>query len=320
SPATIVYPGIVLAIIVAIANLVLSFHVMPYFIKHAETSFKANAKQILFRNIQRRGFWRSPDNRFAVYADRAVLSDNVLYGVIVIESRGRDVEDIFYAEQAQVFFEAEEHGNVMRVAAINALQMGQKSSARVKVLDVEKRFGSLMEDQLEFKRIGDMKLIQADPLTFYPNEERAREICSVFTGELLYQTIKSSLDSKGSYEIYPTANEPNGVSIKADRVQLGRNHDITLSGDAVEIQIFDARTSRPLRHFEKCEKATLTLEGDEFSPSLLLDISNAMEENSQTVMMYHWEQNLALPQEMYPILQRNRVMSTLSPDNAATFF
>ncbi|NQV31121.1 MAG: LptF/LptG family permease, partial [Phycisphaeraceae bacterium] len=320
SPARIVYPGVLLAIMVAIANLILSFHVTPYFIEHAETSFKANAKQILFRNIKRRGFFRSPDDKFVVYADRAVLEENTLYGVIVIQPKGGIVEDIVYAEQAKVFFEAEEHGNTMRVAAFNALRMARTSSIRIKVLDVEERFGSMLKDQIDFKRIDDMKRIQADPLAFYPNEERVREICKVFTGELLYRTIKTALDTKGVYEIYPTADEPNGVRIKANKVQLGRNQDITISGDLVEIEIFDVRTSRPLRLFEDCEKAKLTLEGDEFSPTLLLDLSNARAQNSATVKMYHWERNLALPQEIYLRIQRTRVLDTLTHEVASTFF
>lgn len=320
SPARIVYPGVLLAIMVAIANLVLSFHVTPYFIQHAETSFKANAKQILFRNIKRRGFFRSPDDKFAVYADRADLETNTLYGVIMIESRGSGVEDIFYAEQAKVFFETEGNGNTMRVATYNALRMARTSSTRIKVLDVEERFGSLLQDQIDFKRIDDMKRIQADPLAFYPNEERVREICKVFTGELLYRTIKTALDTKGVYEIYPTANEPNGVRIKADKIQLGRDQDITISGAQVEIEIFDVRTSRPLHLFEDCEKAKLTLKGDEFSPTLLLDLSNAKAQNSETVKMYHWERNLALPQEIYLRIQRAKVLDTLTHKVASTFF
>jgi lipopolysaccharide export system permease protein len=50
---TLVYPGLALAIIVAICNLILSFHIMPVFVHLAEKSLKADAKQILFRNVQR---------------------------------------------------------------------------------------------------------------------------------------------------------------------------------------------------------------------------------------------------------------------------
>ena len=57
---TLVYPGLALAVIVAAANLLLSFHVMPVFVQRAEKSLKADAKQILFRNIQRRRYYKLP--------------------------------------------------------------------------------------------------------------------------------------------------------------------------------------------------------------------------------------------------------------------
>ena len=67
---TLVYPGLALAIMVAIANLILSFHVMPAFVHRAEKSLKADAKQILFRNIQRRGYYElPPDEQYRIYAD-----------------------------------------------------------------------------------------------------------------------------------------------------------------------------------------------------------------------------------------------------------
>ena len=65
SMLTMVYPGLVLAILVATANLILSFHVMPYFVHLAERSIKADAKQIVFRNIERRGYYKP--SRCAVY-------------------------------------------------------------------------------------------------------------------------------------------------------------------------------------------------------------------------------------------------------------
>ena len=60
---TLIYPGLALAILVAIGNLVLSFHVMPYFVHLAEKSLKADAKQMLFRNIQRQGLLENRDGQ-----------------------------------------------------------------------------------------------------------------------------------------------------------------------------------------------------------------------------------------------------------------
>ena len=80
---TLVYPGLALAIMVAIANLILSFHVMPAFVHRAEKSFKADAKQILFRNIQRRGYYKPPGTSSRIYADQANAENDTLTGVIV---------------------------------------------------------------------------------------------------------------------------------------------------------------------------------------------------------------------------------------------
>ena len=57
---TLIYPGAILSIIVAIASLLLSFHVMPAFFKRAESALKSDAKQILFRNIERTGYYEPP--------------------------------------------------------------------------------------------------------------------------------------------------------------------------------------------------------------------------------------------------------------------
>ena len=66
----LIYPGLALAITVAIINLVLSFHVVPIFVHKAEKALKADAKQILFRNIQRKGFYKlPPDGKYRIYAD-----------------------------------------------------------------------------------------------------------------------------------------------------------------------------------------------------------------------------------------------------------
>ena len=50
---TLIYPGSFLAILVSISTLILSFHIMPFFVHKAEAVIQADAKQICFRNISR---------------------------------------------------------------------------------------------------------------------------------------------------------------------------------------------------------------------------------------------------------------------------
>ena len=69
---TLIYPGLMLAIFVAVANLILSFYIAPALIHRREQSVKANAEHILFRNIQRKGSYTLPSSPYRLYADRVV--------------------------------------------------------------------------------------------------------------------------------------------------------------------------------------------------------------------------------------------------------
>ena len=83
---TLVYPGLILAVIVATANLLLGFYVMPAFMHRAENSLKNDARQILFRNIQRKGYYSlPPDGQYRIYADNADITNNILSGVVAAE-------------------------------------------------------------------------------------------------------------------------------------------------------------------------------------------------------------------------------------------
>ena len=88
----LVYPGLALAIIVAIANMLLSFYVMPVFVQRAENSLKTDAKKILFRNIQRKSYYElPPDYRYLIYADQANPQNDTLSGVIVTEMKNKEI-------------------------------------------------------------------------------------------------------------------------------------------------------------------------------------------------------------------------------------
>ncbi|MHC4464466.1 MAG: LptF/LptG family permease, partial [Planctomycetota bacterium] len=122
---TLVYPGLVLAIIVAIANLILSFHVMPIFVGRAEKSLKADAKQILFRNIQQTGYYMlPPEGRYLIYADQAEPQNSTLLGVVVVEVKAGQIKKIITSESAKVDFSPHEKFNEVRITAQNIYQMG----------------------------------------------------------------------------------------------------------------------------------------------------------------------------------------------------
>ena len=112
----LVYPGLALAIIVAVANLLLSFYVMPVFVQRAEKSLKTDATKILFRNIQRRRYYElPPDYRYLIYADQADQEKDLLLGVIVTDMKNNEIKNIFTAEAAKVSIIQHERFNEVRV-------------------------------------------------------------------------------------------------------------------------------------------------------------------------------------------------------------
>jgi lipopolysaccharide export LptBFGC system permease protein LptF len=117
---TLVYPGLALAIIVAVANLMLSFHVMPIFVHRAEKSLKADAKQILFRNIQRKGYYKlPPEERYLIYADLADPENDTLSGVVVVEAEAGQIEEITTAQSAKILFNPDRRFNEVQITAHN---------------------------------------------------------------------------------------------------------------------------------------------------------------------------------------------------------
>jgi len=76
---TLIYPSLTLAILVAITTLFLSFYVVPNYVHRAERAVKADAKHILFRNLDRRGWYKLPGRSrgvYRIYADRADLPES----------------------------------------------------------------------------------------------------------------------------------------------------------------------------------------------------------------------------------------------------
>ena len=272
---TLVYPGLALAIMVAIANLILSFHVMPAFVHLAEKSLKADAKQILFRNIQRRGYYElPPDGRYRIYADRADLQNNMLSGVIIVELKGQGIEKIITSERAGVHFNPHKRFNEVRITPYNTYQMaaGDGGSFFVEQMSLTTEFGSLLRDNIKFKKVDEMKKIRAEPMRFYPVEKLARQVYAQFTTEILAEDIAGEIVSAPN-GLYKLRSDEKIVEFTADGCSVRGERQIGLSGKVVVTES-DAAGKRPLRTL-RCTRAMLHIEGDELAPTLTMELYNA---------------------------------------------
>ena len=289
----LVYPGLALAIMVTIANLLLSFYVMPVFVHRAEKSLKTDAKKILFRNIQRRRYYElPPDDRYLIYADQANLQNDTLSGVVVTEMKNNEIKDIFTSEIAKIIFIHHERFNEVQILAYKSSQMGAESEAGAEWGSLTVELGPMLSDEIKFKKIDEMKNIEADLMNFYPIAKLARETYAQVFIELLAQDINTGItkrnqtppesadDTGGFYELLGI---PNSVKFIAGQCSA-QDEELELSGqDEVVVIEYDTESKQTLRTLI-CEKAVLHLEG-ELAPTLTMDISNAREKGSVELNM-----------------------------------
>jgi lipopolysaccharide export LptBFGC system permease protein LptF len=352
SLVTLVYPGLVLAIIVAIANLILSFHVMPVFIQRAEESLKADAKKIIFRNIQRSGYYKLPDGRYLVYADNADLQNDILSGVVVAELKGVEIKRIVTAENAKVQFNPHQRFNEVKITAYKTYQMDPDGdTASAEWLPITAEFGSLLGDDIKFKRIDEMKRIRVDPIRFYPVEKMARSVYAQFITELLAEDITSKIgqlrsggdrqesDFTGDSLLQKEQNENPAnektahqgapedtdrfyklhsgqklVEFTAGQCALKDEKKVLLSDNVVVIE-YNAGSKVPLQELV-ATKALLHIEGDELAPTLTMEIYNPTwrrADGSEGLSRLQIIRGLILPQHVMDKIETEDVLKAISP-------
>ncbi|HUT28854.1 MAG TPA: LptF/LptG family permease [Sedimentisphaerales bacterium] len=288
---TLVCPGLALAIVVAIANLILSFHVMPVFIHLAEQSFKADAKQILFRNIQRRGYYSlPPDDEYLLYADFANPQTDTLSGVVVVGLEDGSIKRIISTEHAKIIFNPHRRFSEVQITAHNTYQMDPDGSvAFIERLSLPTEFGSLLGDNIKFKKLDEMKKIRdVDLMLFDPIAKLARRTYAQLTTEVLAQHIRTKTAGAGqSTQTSSQMPETTGsfyllysgekfVEFAATRCSVPHEKEIELSGDVLAVE-YDAVVEsgavqkRLLRTF-KCSRGLIRVEDDELSQTLTLEL------------------------------------------------
>jgi lipopolysaccharide export system permease protein len=315
---TVAYPGLVLAILVAIANLLLSFQVMPSFVKLAESSLKADAKQILFRNIQRRGYYELPSegDQYRIYADYADAENDALYGIIVVESKRRSVTRIYTAERATVAFDPQARFNEVRLSVTNARIMSTADgvSAYSQGFTTRQPFGSLLGDDIKFKRVNEMKQIRENLMLFDPIAESVRSTYRQLVTEALAADIGRKLKASGE-GYYELRGPTQWVRIFAKACGLQGERTISLVGPVV-VEEYDARTDQCFRRW-RSERAMVYIAEDVPNPALSLHLPDARIEASGQLVVLHAIRDLALPDALRQSLGQNDLLETVQPAQSA---
>ena len=267
---TLVHPGLVLAMMVAIANLLLSFYVMPAFVKRAEHSLTADTKQIIFRNIQRKGYYKPSGGRYLLYADHADTENSILRGVVVAELRKTKIRSVISAQHAKINFNPNEKFNEqIEIIAYKTYQMDSEnnSSFYFERLPLTYEFPSLLTDNIRFKKINEMKQIQVAPILFYPVEKKTRNTYAQLVTELLAKDITATTSSDDFYRL----NSGLGfVEFKSDQCTAGEQERIELTGNVTVVNATHEIISK-----YNSNKASLYIEGDKLAPTLTMELYSA---------------------------------------------
>jgi lipopolysaccharide export LptBFGC system permease protein LptF len=307
---TAIYPGLTLAILVAITTLVLSFYVVPTYVQRAERAIKADAKQILYRNLQRKGHYNLPDGRYQIYADAADPQKDELLGVILVDVKNSEIRKIITTDRASVHFEPHEKFNEVKITVIahNAYQIDPDGEAFSEWLPVSGRFSSILADDVKFKKIDEMKGIQREPMQFYPVAKQARATYTQLTVELLGQDISSKI-ADGQDRFYKLQNKEKFVNFTAGRCTPKGESNIELSNDVTLLE-YNALTGQLMCSW-RAERALLELTGQE--PSEL------------TMIIYntHWQKSdgpagLAQRHIVRGLQLPSSVLNKISPDVLGT--
>jgi lipopolysaccharide export LptBFGC system permease protein LptF len=292
------YPGLVLAIVVAIANLILSFHVVPIYVQKAEMAMKADAKQILFRNIQRQGFYCLPGGEFRIYADAVDVKNSGLLGVVIIDSVKDKERKLITAEAATVNFDNTAKNNEVKVYARNAFQFDEHGGVFFKSISVLGEFESLMGDNVSFRKIDQMNAIKASPITYYPIAVCAWGAYERMTLELLYGDVNSVIDSNAA-KFYQLSNDESLIRFRGEKCALSKTLDAIDVSGKVELFEYDKKSGEITKsyHGEKLALQLSTETQTRPSTKLLLTMPNAVwvDKGMEFIKPRYSAKNLALP-------------------------
>ncbi len=266
---TLVYPGLCLAIVIAIANLVLSFHVVPAFIHRAERALKANTKQILFRNIQRKGYYTlPPDNRYRIYADRADPENDLLFGVIITDEQLGRINKITTAETAKIIIDTHKGFNEVTIVALETYQIDDVGQAYSQELAVNTTFPPLLSDNIKFQKIEQIKEIRADMMTFYPVRKLAQAARSQLSMELLAAEITEKIaEETGNY--YQLDAEDRLLMFTAAGCRADDERTIELTGP-IELHEHDLLGDPICQYYSN--SGTILLADDDLNTKMVIDI------------------------------------------------
>ena len=314
---TLVYPGFCLAVTVSIASLILSFHVAPAFIKRSEKSAKANAKQILFRNIQRKGYYIPKKGNFVIFADKAISKTDTLEGIIIAEAEDLNITKLITAERAKVKIDTHSTYNEITVAAYQVRIIDENGINEDGYLEVTNTFPSLLSDNIKFQKIDQLKKIKADFMQFYPVRELALIARAQLASELLAEDINNKMRQENNDDedagYYKFIVENKIILLSTAECIAGDKATVELTSP-IRLLELDKNTRMLLFQWD-CDTGKIKLENDNIGANLELVLDSPSwkkANNIKGIAERHVIRDLRLPDQIETKIPPENILQTIS--------
>lgn len=310
-----IYPAICLAMLAAAANLLMSFYISPAFIHRSEQNVKANAEQILFRNILRKGYYALPRSRFHLYAEQIDPAQKTMEGVVIVESRPEQPYRLISAQRARVHIDTHKTYNRALIAAQNAWRFDPLQPAFIGQLQVEEYFPPLLGDNIKFKQINEIKQIQADLMQYYPIREKALSARRQLAAELLCQMLQNAF-ANGQSVVLTEATGDRQYRLKANGCVLESHKPATIRlTPPVVLEQTDLHSRQTaVRYESQSDRSTVLIAAEDIALRAELDIdAPAWHRDSQISgrAMRKYANDLLVPAEIAEKLKLEILFSTL---------
>ncbi len=316
SMQSLIYPGLMLAILVAVGNLVLSFYVAPAFIHRSEKSVKANAEQILFRNIQKKGYYALPGSEYWLYAEQAIPEQNLMESVVIIHSRTDRPARVIAVEQANVEIETHSMYNEARILAKNTYQFDEATAFYNENLLKSVQFPPLLRDDIKFQRIEQLKQIQANKLNYFPIRQLAMQTRAQIAIEMLGESINRQMRQSREYFQLEEADGSRAylLSTGACRVNPDKPHRLDLQAPIVLLQVDRMQHSVTVQYTSTEGYITIENEKSETMRFELILENPTWQRPGQTstIAVRKYANNIQLPAHIGEAIEMDTIMTTIS--------
>ncbi|MDO8303105.1 MAG: LptF/LptG family permease, partial [Sedimentisphaerales bacterium] len=231
---------------------------------------------------------------------------------------------IITASRANVTIETHNNFNEVKIIAYDVYQFDEQEQSYFKNLHISNEMGSLLPDDIKFKKIDEMKLIRSDPMRFSPISKLATQAYLQLIAELFANETAAQLAAGNEMQLQ---SDKEMIQCTAAACKAKKDAEIELVGTVVVREYDAAKKSTQPSYVYRSSQAMLKVQNGPVGIFLEMVVADTPEwtgaDGTKGWSSQHIIKNLTLPasirQKLGPdILTTVATMPTLlkqpSPD------